>query len=94
MGLGDVTLMGMIGAFMGWQAAVLTFFLAPFIGLAQAAWKLFKKIKKWIGGRQLSSCRSRNSFRALPEHGGRELCFFCGPGSGGDGPGVSSTRFT
>ena len=40
MGFGDVTLMGMIGAFMGWQAAVLTFFLAPFLGLAHAAWKL------------------------------------------------------
>ena len=34
MGFGDVNLMGMIGAFMGWQAAVLTFFLAPFFGLA------------------------------------------------------------
>jgi leader peptidase (prepilin peptidase)/N-methyltransferase len=55
MGLGDLTLLGMIGAFMGWQAAVLTFFLAPFFGLAQAVWKLFNKIKKWIGGRQLSS---------------------------------------
>jgi len=55
MGLGDLTLLGMIGAFMGWQAVVLTFFLAPFFGLGQAVWKLFNKIKKWIGGRQLSS---------------------------------------
>jgi len=34
MGLGDVTLMAMVGAWLGWQASVLTFFLAAFIGLA------------------------------------------------------------
>ncbi|MGL4593272.1 MAG: prepilin peptidase [Thermoguttaceae bacterium] len=33
MGFGDVTLMGMIGAFLGWQACVVIFFLAPFAGL-------------------------------------------------------------
>ena len=33
MGLGDVTLMAMVGAWLGWQACVLTFFLAAFIGL-------------------------------------------------------------
>ena len=33
MGFGDVTLMAMIGAFLGWQACVIVFFLAPFIGL-------------------------------------------------------------
>jgi leader peptidase (prepilin peptidase) / N-methyltransferase len=55
MGFGDVTLMGMIGGFMGWQAAVLTFFLAPFLGLAHACWKLLKLVKKWMSGGQLSS---------------------------------------
>ena len=43
MGFGDVTLMMMIGAFLGWQASVLTFFLAPFaalvIGVAQFLFK-------------------------------------------------------
>ena len=39
LGFGDVTLMAMIGAFLGWQAAVLTFFLAPFFGLAHALWR-------------------------------------------------------
>lgn len=34
MGLGDVTLMAMVGAWVGWQAAVLAFFLAAFLGLA------------------------------------------------------------
>ncbi len=33
MGFGDVTLMGMIGAFVGWQACILIFFLAPLAGL-------------------------------------------------------------
>lgn len=34
MGLGDVTLMAMVGAWLGWQACVLACFLAVFIGLA------------------------------------------------------------
>jgi len=55
MGMGDVTLMGMIGGFMGWQAVVLTFFLAPFLGLAHAGWKLLQLFKKWMRGGQLSS---------------------------------------
>ncbi|MBX7165701.1 MAG: A24 family peptidase [Pirellulales bacterium] len=33
MGFGDVTLLGMIGAFLGWQTCVLVFFLAPFMGI-------------------------------------------------------------
>jgi leader peptidase (prepilin peptidase) / N-methyltransferase len=55
MGLGDVTLMAMIGSFLGWQAAVLTFFLAPFFGLVHALWKMFKYIIKRLTGGQLSS---------------------------------------
>lgn len=33
MGFGDVTLMAMIGAFLGWQPCMIVFFLAPFAGL-------------------------------------------------------------
>jgi prepilin signal peptidase PulO-like enzyme (type II secretory pathway) len=32
MGFGDVTLMAMIGAFLGWQSCLVIFFLAPFAG--------------------------------------------------------------
>jgi leader peptidase (prepilin peptidase) / N-methyltransferase len=55
MGFGDVTLMAMIGAFLGWQAAVLTFFLAPFFGLTHALGKLIKYMGKRIAGQKTSS---------------------------------------
>jgi len=42
MGFGDVTLMAMIGAWLGWQACVLTFFLAAFIGLAHGLFQLVR----------------------------------------------------
>ena len=34
MGGGDVKLMAMVGAFLGWKLAILTYFLAPFFGAA------------------------------------------------------------
>jgi leader peptidase (prepilin peptidase)/N-methyltransferase len=54
MGLGDVTLMAMIGSFLGWQAAVLTFFLGPFFGLAYALWKVLALVGKYLGRRKIS----------------------------------------
>jgi len=35
MGEGDIFLMAMIGSFLGWKLVLLTFFIAPFFGLAQ-----------------------------------------------------------
>jgi len=43
MGGGDVKLLAMIGAFLGWPMAVLTFFLAPFLGIAFGVINLFIK---------------------------------------------------
>jgi leader peptidase (prepilin peptidase)/N-methyltransferase len=55
MGQGDITLMGMIGAFLGWQSALLAFFLAPFFGFAPAIWKGARFLWKLVTRRQLSS---------------------------------------
>jgi leader peptidase (prepilin peptidase)/N-methyltransferase len=40
MGFGDVTLMAMIGAFLGWQPCLIVFFLAPFAGLVMGVLRL------------------------------------------------------
>ena len=44
MGFGDVTLLAMIGSFLGWQAGPMVFFLAPIAGL-------FVGIAQWIAYR-------------------------------------------
>jgi prepilin signal peptidase PulO-like enzyme (type II secretory pathway) len=45
MGFGDVTLMSMIGAFLGWQACLFVFFVAPFAGL-------FLGAAQWLSHRE------------------------------------------
>jgi len=41
MGFGDVTLMSMIGAFLGWQTCLIVFFLAPFAALVLGLLRYF-----------------------------------------------------
>lgn len=43
MGFGDVTLMMMVGTFLGWQACVIVFFVAPFAGLVGGMLQLITK---------------------------------------------------
>lgn len=43
MGDGDIILLAMIGAFLGWRAAILTFFIAPFLGIVVGVINLIVK---------------------------------------------------
>ena len=48
MGFGDVTLLAMIGAFLGWQAAVVVFFLAPLAAVVVGLGRLLLRGKREI----------------------------------------------
>ena len=48
MGFGDVTLMAMLGAFLGWQACLIVFFLAPLAGLVLGLVQLLLRRGKYI----------------------------------------------
>ena len=61
MGAGDVTLMAMIGSFLGWQILPPTLFLASLLGLVQASYKLAKWVAKMLAGG-----KSRSTDRELP----------------------------
>jgi leader peptidase (prepilin peptidase)/N-methyltransferase len=61
MGSGDIHILAMIGAFLGWQAAVVTPFLAAFVGLVPALGKLAVYLAKRITGRKY-----RPSDREMP----------------------------
>ena len=46
MGIGDVYLMAAIGGCLGWQAAVLVFLAAPFLGLPYGIWQVIRARKQ------------------------------------------------
>lgn len=54
MGSGDIHIMAVIGSFLGWQAALVTPFLAAFVGLVPALWKLATYLAKRLTGRKYS----------------------------------------
>ena len=61
MGSGDIHILGMIGAFLGWQATVLTIPLAAFVGLIPALVKLVRYLVK-----RLTRQKVNDSDRELP----------------------------
>jgi leader peptidase (prepilin peptidase) / N-methyltransferase len=55
MGVGDIHIMAMIGSFLGWQVAVVTPFLAAFVGLVPALWKMTIYLAKRFTGRKYTA---------------------------------------
>jgi leader peptidase (prepilin peptidase) / N-methyltransferase len=49
MGAGDAYLMAAIGGVLGWEASVLVFFAAPFIGLPFGLWSLWRQTRRQGG---------------------------------------------
>lgn len=46
MGAGDVYLMALIGGILGWEAALLVFLVAPFLGLPYGIWQVLRQEKE------------------------------------------------
>ncbi|WP_437229706.1 prepilin peptidase [Planctomicrobium sp. SH661] len=57
MGFGDVILMAMIGAFIGWQASIIAFFIAPMCAIAVVAWTYLVNLTNRLFGRRDSFVR-------------------------------------
>jgi leader peptidase (prepilin peptidase)/N-methyltransferase len=55
MGSGDIHILALIGAFLGWQAALVTPFLAAFVGLVPALWKFASYLGKRMTGRKYTA---------------------------------------
>jgi leader peptidase (prepilin peptidase)/N-methyltransferase len=55
MGSGDIHILALIGSFLGWQVALVTPFLAAFVGLVPALWKFTIYLAKRAAGRKYSA---------------------------------------
>jgi len=51
MGFGDVILMAMVGAFLGWQATLIAFFIAPMCAIVAVAWASLVNLFHRFSGR-------------------------------------------
>ena len=89
MGFGDVTLMGMIGAFLGWQAAVLTFFLGPVPRSGACGMEVVEIPEKTAQRRPIIRAIAK-SLLGLTLAWRPRLYFLSGMGLGQSGLGVSS----
>jgi leader peptidase (prepilin peptidase) / N-methyltransferase len=80
MGFGDVTLMAMIGAFLGWQPTLIVFFLAPLCALVVVGltW-LFRRPREIPFGPYLSLGAILVIFCWKPLHAASERFFALGP---------------
>ncbi len=76
--------MGVIGAFLGWRAAVLTFFVGPFFGLGHALWRLLRLIDKKLTGGELTGADHELPYGPYLSMAAATLLFL-GPWLGRDG---------
>lgn len=69
MGFGDVTLMAMIGAFLGWQPTVIVLVLAPLCGLAVSVLLLVAGAARGLLGAAIPSIRSSEHAKSYLPYG-------------------------
>ena len=76
MGFGDVTLLSMIGAFVGWQASLVVFFLAPFAGMVIGVTQRLLHGEREIPYGRICACRGFGGLAVLDAHLGLHADYF------------------
>lgn len=69
MGFGDVTLMAMIGAFLGWQPTIVVLLLAPLCGLAVGALAAVGRIVRSAAGAMIPSLHGSGAVKTYLPYG-------------------------